>query len=100
MILKQLVELLYQLAVVRAIFKYLTLINIFNNILNYLVDGLFVDMFDYFTTFCNIVYNKYRFDTIDKRFETIENDITDMKNKLDNIEVLLVQLLHQKNNSA
>lgn len=109
--LDQLFEIIYKLYIIKVAFSNLTIINIVNNIIQKIMEGLIINVLNVVVPCLNVIYNKYRFDMIDKRFDIIERDVSELKSdvselksdvaglksKTTNIEKMLELLLEKHN---
>lgn len=90
-------EIIYKLYIIKVAFSNLTIINIVNNIIQKFMEGLIINGLNVVVTCLNVIYNKYRFDMIDNRFDIIERDVAELKSKTTNIEKMLELLLEKHN---
>ncbi len=80
---------IYDMYIIQLAFSNLTAINIVNNIIQKTMEGFILNCINIVVICLNTLYNKYRFDMIDRRFEkiderfeNIESDVSDLKNMM------------------
>lgn len=84
---------IYDMYIIQLAFSNLTAINIVNNIIQKTMEGFVFNCINIVVICLNTLYNKYRFDMIDKRFEKIESDVSELKTKMNNMENMMKLLL-------
>lgn len=85
-------EIIYKLYIIKVAFSNLTIINIVNNIIQKFMEGLIINGLNVVVPCLNVIYNKYRFDMIDKRFDIIERDVAELKSDVSELKTDVAEL--------
>ncbi len=89
---------IYDMYIIQLAFSNLTAINIVNNIIQKTMEGFILNCINIVVICLNTLYNKYRFDMIDRRFEKIEFDVSELKSDVSELKSDVSELKTKMNN--
>ncbi len=89
---------IYDMYIIQLAFSNLTAINIVNNIIQKTMEGFILNCINIVVICLNTLYNKYRFDMIDRRFEKIESDVSELKSDVSELKSDVSELKTKMNN--